>query len=162
MKKNIIITLILISIFSPLFTYAQDKNIKEINWMTFEEAIEANESEKKFIFIDVFTEWCGWCKKMDNSTFKDSEIVDYMNKHFYAVKLDAEQKEDINYKGNTFKFIDQGRRGYHELAAQLLQGSMSYPSFVILSPEEQINAIIKGYQDAASFKGSLEQGMNQK
>lgn len=139
---------------------AQDSEHKKINWMTFEEAIDANKKEKKYILIDVYTEWCGWCKRMDASTFKDSSIVNYVNKHFYAVKLDAEQKEDIEYKGNTFKFVDQGRRGYHELAARLLQGKMSYPSFVVLSKKEQINAIIKGYQDATTFKGSLKQAKN--
>lgn len=123
----------------------------EIKWLTFEEAIAKNKENPKPIFIDLYTDWCGWCKKMDASTFQDEEVVAYMSDNFYTVKFDAEQKEDVEYKGNTFKFVDQGRRGYHELAAGLLQGQMSYPSFVVLSQEEKIMQTIKGYRTSEQF-----------
>ena len=130
---------------------AQDDADKEINWITFEEAIALNKENPKPIFIDLYTDWCGWGKKMDQSTFKEKDVAAYMNENFYNVKFDAEQKEDVEYKGNTFKFVEQGRRGYHELAAGLLQGKMSYPSFVVLNKEEQIMQIIKGYQTSDRF-----------
>ena len=76
--------------------------------MTIEEAYAlttAEESPKK-IFIDVYTDWCGWCKRMDKATFQRPEVATYMNEHFYNVKFNAEQKEDIEILGNNFKFID--------------------------------------------------------
>ena len=114
----------------------------------FEEAVQKNELEPKKLFIDVYTDWCGWCKKMDASTFKDPKVIQEMNDNFYAVKLDAEQKEDIIFKGRTFKFIDQGRRGYHELAAALLNNKMSYPSFVLMSEEMEVIQPLPGYKSA--------------
>ncbi len=120
----------------------------KIEWMTWEEAIEKNDKNPKKIFIDVYTDWCGWCKRMDATTFKDKEVVNYMNEHFYSVKLDAEQKEDIVYKGHTFKYVANGRRGYHELAAALLENKMSYPSFVAMDEKVDRITIIPGYRQA--------------
>lgn len=68
---------------------------------------------------------------MDKATFQRPEVATYMNEHFYNVKFNAEQKEDIEILGNNFKFIAQGNRGYHELAAALLNGKMSYPRFYL-------------------------------
>lgn len=135
---------------------AQDETSKKVDWITFEEAIEKNKENPKPIFIDLYTDWCGWCKKMDQSTFTEKDVASYMNDNFYNVKFDAEQKEDVEYKGNTFKFVEQGRRGYHELAAGLLQGQMSYPSFVVLNKEEQIMQIIKGYRTSDQFLPMLK------
>ena len=91
--------------------------------MTWEEAVQkaSTEASPKKLFIDVYTDWCGWCKKMDKDTFQNAEVAAYMSENFYMVKLDAEQKEPIEFKGKTYNFVATGRRGYHELAAALLQ-----------------------------------------
>ena len=60
-----------------------------INWMTWDEANAANKVTPKKIFIDIYTDWCGWCKKMDKSTFQDASVIEALNKDFYAVKFDA-------------------------------------------------------------------------
>ncbi len=118
----------------------------EVQWMSWEEAIQAMEKEPRKLFVDVYTDWCGWCKRMDATTFSDPEVVSYLNENYYAIKLDAEQKPDITYKGQTFKFVASGRRGYHELAAALLQGKMSYPSVVYLNEQEQLITVSPGYK----------------
>lgn len=124
-----------------------------IVWMTWEEAIERsnNDPNPKKIFVDAYTDWCGWCKRMDATTFSHPKVAAYMNEHFYAVKLDAEQKEDIVYKDHTFKFVPSGRKGYHELAASLLQGKMSYPTVVFLDEEQRMLSPVPGYQPAEGF-----------
>ena len=124
----------------------------EIEWLTWEQAIEKLENgDKKKIFIDVYTDWCGWCKQMDKSTFQHPEIAKYMKENFHAVKLDAEGKDDIVFRDHTFKYVAQGRRGYHELAASLLQGRMSYPTVVFLDEEANLISPVPGYQPAESF-----------
>ncbi len=125
---------------------------QEINWMTIEEAEAASAEEPRKVIVDVYTDWCGWCKKMDNTTFANPVIAEYVNKNFYAVKLDAEQKDSINFKDHTFKFVAQGRRGYHELAAALLNGKMSYPNIVYMNEEMQVIQAVPGYQDAKNFE----------
>ena len=98
---------------------------EEVKWYTIEEAIRLASQEPRVLLIDVYTDWCGWCKRMDATTFSDPEVAAYMNNHFYPVKLNAEGKEDIVIGERTFKFVDNGRRGYHEMAAIVTKGRLS-------------------------------------
>ena len=130
-------------------TNAQEK----IQWMSIEEAyaLTLTESTPKKIFIDVYTDWCGWCKRMDKATFQNPEVAAYMNEHYYNVKFDAEQKESIEILGNTFEFVPQGNRGYHELAAALLNGKMSYPTVIFMNGKFEMLSPVPGYQEAGPF-----------
>lgn len=128
----------------------------QVNWLTFEEAVEANKKEPKKIFIDVYTDWCGWCKVMDKNTFNHPEIAAYLNENFYPVKLNAEQKEDIIFNGHTFKFVPTGGKGYHELAASLLNGKLSYPTVVFLDEEFSIIQPLPGYHKPEQFDPILK------
>lgn len=129
---------------------------EEIKWYTFEEAIKLSDKKPKKIFIDLYTDWCGWCKRMDQTTFKDPAVVKYMNANFYAVKFDAEQKAEVKYKDHTFKFFPSGNRGVHELAYSLLDGKLSYPSYVYLSEKQERITISPGYKTADSFIKELK------
>ena len=124
-----------------------------IQWMSWEEAVEkaAKDKNPKKIFVDIYTDWCGWCKRMDKDTFNHPEVSKYMNEHFYMVKLDGEGKEDINFKGKTYKFIPSGRKGYHELAAALMQGRLSYPTTVFLNEKFEMLSPVPGYQKPDAF-----------
>ncbi len=125
---------------------------KPIKWYTFEEAIALNAKSPKLIFIDVYTEWCGWCKKMDASTFADPKVAEYMNKNFYCVKLDAEQSEPINFMGQTYINPKAGeKRSTHQIAAVLLQNKMSYPSYVFMNEQNKILTVVKGYMTVENF-----------
>jgi thioredoxin-related protein len=128
-----------------------------VNWLTWDQAIKQLEADKaagkkgKKIFVDVYTDWCGWCKKMEKETFQQPKIAQYLNQHFYPVKLDAEQKADILFGGTTFKFIAQGNRGYHELAAALLDNKMSYPTVIFLNERVELMQRVPGYLDVPTF-----------
>ncbi|WP_373516513.1 thioredoxin family protein [Pricia sp.] len=126
---------------------------QEVEWISWSEAAELVSTEKnpKKIFIDVYTDWCGWCKKMDKDTFQNAEVAAYMAKNFYMVKLDGEGKEPIEYKGKTFKFVPQGRNGYHEFAATLMQGRLSYPTTIFLDEEMNMLSPVPGYQKPKPF-----------
>ena len=133
----------------------QEPPVEKINWLTWEEAVELNKENPKKIFIDVYTDWCGWCKRMDASTFSDSKVVKYVTDNFYAVKFDAEQKGDIEFNGHTFTFIKQGRRGVHTLAAALLDGRLGYPSVVYLNEKFERIATSPGYKGADAILKEL-------
>jgi len=152
----LLLALIVVSSFSISINDTPELE-KNVNWMTFEEAVETSKSAKaegktpKKIFIDIYTDWCGWCKKMDKNTFQHPKIATYLNEHFYPVKFNAEQKADVEYAGKTFKFIDKGRRGYHQLAAGLLKGKMSYPSVIFMNEDLELIQRVSGYQDVSRF-----------
>jgi thioredoxin-related protein len=124
--------------------------------MTWEEAAAANEKNPKKIFVDVYTEWCGWCKKMDQTTFTDPSVVELMTKDFYAVKLDAEQLETIHWRDMDFKWTPGGRGGTNKLAYELLDGAMSFPSFVLLDSAYARIAISPGYKTGDAFLKELK------
>lgn len=122
-----------------------------VKWMTFEEAVQKSKTEKRKIFIDVYTDWCGWCKVMDKKTFNDPAVAKLLNEKFYPVKFNAEQREDIVFNGHTFKFIESGGRGVHQLAAALLSNQLSYPTVVFLDEEFRIIQPLPGYRQAPEF-----------
>ncbi|MCR9225856.1 MAG: DUF255 domain-containing protein [Flavobacteriaceae bacterium] len=139
---------LLFLVFTSVSVQAQD-----INWISWEEAVELSKTDTKpkKIFVDVYTDWCGWCKKMDQNTFQNPEVSKYMQDNFYMVKMDAEGKDPIVYQGKTFKYVPSGRRGYHELAAALLQGKMSYPTVVFLDESLNMLSPVPGYQQVEPF-----------
>ncbi len=144
------------------FTYienngeAEGTGGKNVKWYTWDEAVKANKKEKKKFFVDIYTTWCGPCKMMDARTLENPEVAAYLNKHFYPVKLDAEQKGDIVYNGHTFKWVKGGRRGVHTLAYSLLDGKMSYPSLVFLNEKEERIMISKGFKKKDDFMKELK------
>lgn len=129
----------------------QEPQAGAVKWMTFEEAIEASKTEKRKIFIDVYTDWCGWCKVMDKSTFSEGNVAKMLNEKFYPVKFNAEQRADVVFAGHTFKFIPSGNSGVHELAAALLKNQMSYPTVVFLDENFAMIQPLPGYQKAPEF-----------
>lgn len=148
---------LLLSVFSILgLVSASPEKTPAIEWMSWEEMVVAQEEEPRKVVVDIYTDWCGWCKKMDKEVFGHETITAIINEHFYAVKLDAEQKEDITFQDYTFKFVPNGRRGYHELAASLLDGKMSYPTIIYLDEGIQIITRVPGYQDVKSEEVILQ------
>ena len=101
-----IVLFFVIVLFGSFSFPTMELNTEHIEWITFEEAIKRNEKKPKKLLIDLYTDWCGWCKKMDKDTYENSKIAAYVNKHYYAVKFNAEQKEDVQYDGHTFKYIN--------------------------------------------------------
>ncbi len=114
-----------------------------LNWISFEEAVALQAKAPKKILIDVYTDWCGWCKKMDKHTYTDESVIKNLSDNYYLVRLNAEQKEDIIYKDKTFKFKSEYKA--NELAVSLLNGQMSYPSTVFLDENMNLLTVVPGY-----------------
>lgn len=128
---------------SGVTIHAQNK----IRWMTMEEALKKSEVKPRKIFIDVYTKWCGWCKKMEETTFSEDKIAKYINENFYAVKFDAEYKEKIIFDGQTYSFQKAYPKGYHELAYELLGGKLKLPSVIIIDEELKVLQSIDGFMN---------------
>lgn len=124
----------------------------KINWLTWEQALQKSKIQKKKLLVDVYTDWCGWCKRMDAATFQQEHIAKYVNEHYYAIKFDAEQKEDIVFNGKSYKFVKNGKRGYHELAAEITRGRLSYPTIVFLDENQSVIQPVPGYKSPEQFE----------
>ncbi len=149
-STHIILSVLLVFFFSSQSQKVQAQS--DVDWLTWEEAVEKSKVEKKKIFVDIYTDWCGWCKKMTRMTFNDPVIANYLNRNFYPVKFNGESKETIEFKEKEYKFIKSGRRGYHELAAWLMRGKMGYPTVVFLDEEFKIIQPIPGFLPSEKFE----------
>ncbi|MFD0837341.1 thioredoxin family protein [Mariniflexile aquimaris] len=123
---------------------------QEINWVSLEKAIELQKKTPKKIMMDVYTNWCGPCKMLDKNTFRNADVVKYVNANYYAVKFNAEGNEKVNYKGKSYTNpgykpeLVNSRNSAHELS-RLLQ-IQAYPTIVFLDEKGDVIAPIRGYQ----------------
>ncbi|MDR1681416.1 MAG: DUF255 domain-containing protein [Prevotellaceae bacterium] len=117
-----------------------------LKWYTIDEVLGLASKNPKKIFIDVYTDWCGWCKVMDRQTFTDPRVAAYLTANFYPVKFNAEQKTDVVFDDKTYSFRPEYRA--NELAVALLQGKMSFPTTVYMNTTGQLLSVVPGFQKA--------------
>ena len=140
MTKKTFLLLILGAFFFNIST------AQKVKWYTFTEAVKLNEKEPRKILIDVYTDWCHWCKVMDDQTFSDAAIAEILNEKYYPVKFNAERTDEVVFQGRTFKNTGEGRRPPHELAVAMLNGKLSYPSIVFMNEKNQLITAVPGFQ----------------
>lgn len=126
-----------------------------VNWLSWEQGMKKSEEQPKKFIVDLYTEWCGWCKKMDATTFHDPFIVGYINDNYIAIKFDAEQKNSIIFKNVEYAFTKGARRGYHALAAKMTNGQLRYPTIVFLDENADVIQAIPGFQDESTLEKIL-------
>lgn len=148
MKKSILLFFIALLLFTGK-SFSQEK----IKWYTFNEATELCKKKPKKIFIDVFTDWCGWCKEMENKTFSNQIIASYMNKYFYPVKFNAEGSDTLVWNDKKYYNPVPGKRGStHQLVYALMQGQIGYPCFIIMNEKIEKLTSIMGFRTAKQFE----------
>jgi thioredoxin-related protein len=140
---------IIVGVFLLFSTPAVWAQSSKINWISLEEAYAKVQTAPKKVLVDVYTDWCGWCRVMDQKTFSDAAVVNYVNENYYAVKFNAESKKEVKLGGTTYKFNASNR--VHEAAVALLQGKMSYPSIVYLDEKFGMIQPVPGYMEAKPF-----------
>lgn len=122
------------------------EQIVEVKWYTIEEAEKLNKVKPKKFLIDVYTDWCGWCKKMDKGTFTNPVIAQMLNEYFYPVKFNAETSDTVTFNGAKYINLNRGNKSTHPLALSLLGWRMSYPSIVYLTEHLEYLGPMPGYK----------------
>ena len=145
-KSFLILTLSLVLSYGA---YAQEG----IKWLSWEEALELHsETEKKF-FVDIYTDWCLWCSKMEKSTLSDPKIVDYINENYYPIHFNAEDKQELIFDNKLYKPIKSfGKRATHELAIEIMNGNIGYPTIVFIDENLKVIQPIQGFQDVKTLE----------
>lgn len=152
MRKLGIALMVLVFITSLHNTCFANGDSTEVKWLSWPEAMELYKQEKRKILIDVYTDWCGWCKRMDQVTFQHPEIAVYINRNFYPVRFNAEGAEDLEYKGQVYRAVKSGKREYHEFANELLKGRFSFPTMVFMDEDLELIQSIIGFKTPRQFE----------
>lgn len=152
MKK--VIGFIIIFVMAVSAFSFNDPGKTDINWISIKELNEMYSKNPKPILLDVYTDWCGWCKHMDKTTYKDEKLVKYINEHYYAVKLNAESSDSIFFNNKTYGYKKKYKS--NELAEYLLYGQMSFPTTVFLPTIDAKPAPLPGFQSAKDMEAPLK------
>jgi len=147
---------------APAVNEPVKKPVEEtIEWLSIEEAVEKNKLAPRKILVDVYTDWCGWCKRMMATTYADENVAAYINRNFYPVKFDAEGKDTVMFQGKKYSPVSNAPRTTHPLAAELLQGNMMYPTTLFMNnynadkPEFAFKLLVPGYLDQKKLEPFL-------
>lgn len=126
---------------------------------TFEEIEGLQQVQKLKIIVFIHTDWCQFCQRMQQTTFKNQEIIEKLNSDFYFIDFNAEEKRDIVFNNQTFKYQPTGNNvGVHELALQLgtMNNQIVYPVLCVLNEKNEIILQYNSYLSPSDFKLLLE------
>ena len=109
-----------------------------VNWQPdYDKAVAQAKQEKKLVMVDVYTDWCGWCKKLDRDVYSDAAVAEKLSKNFLAVKVNPEKSQ---------------RGG--ELAKKF--GTRGFPHIVFVDGDGNKISEIGGYLPASDFSNFLD------
>jgi uncharacterized protein YyaL (SSP411 family) len=144
--KNILLA------FLAFLLYSSFTNVgKELKWLDWNTGYPLAKKTNKIILVDAYTDWCGWCKKMDRDTYTDTKIIETLNKDFIIVKFNPEIA-DVEYN------LDGVKMSGRELFAQLTQGkSTGFPTTYFIQPNKKQIQVAAGYLGPEDFLKVLDQ-----
>lgn len=152
MRKYLSFLLLTIAV-SLLFAFRFEKKKSKMQWQNVEQTSQQYQIEKKPIIIDLYTDWCHYCKVMDETIYANDSVSNYIAQHFYASKLNAEDKKDLVWMGKKYKYVAKYK--VHELAILLTKGSLVYPTTIIIPPTGE-PLIIGGAQPINEIESYLK------
>lgn len=118
----------------------------QLKWYSFDEGLAKAKIENKHVLIDVYTDWCSWCKVMDQKTYSDPDVVKYLNAKFILIKLNPEKDGQVTYNGKKYS------------AAQFSQGIgvNGYPATAFFESDAKMVTLVPGFIQAEEFLNIIQ------
>lgn len=140
--------LLLLSLVFTACSFRTDKP-DELKWLSWNEGYPLALKKNKIAVVDIYTDWCGWCKRMDKDTYSKQNVIDEMQKNFVAIKLNPEDN-------STPYLLDSLKLQGAQLMSMLTGGAGSgYPTIVFIYPKDKKVTYQPGYQTAEQFLETL-------
>ncbi|WP_372473767.1 thioredoxin family protein [Capnocytophaga sp. ARDL2] len=132
----------------------------QIKWMSMSEALSAQKKNKKPIFLDAYTVWCGPCKMLDKQTFSDEAFAKFINDNYNPVKFNAEGNEEFSFQGKAYKnpgyqeARKNSRNSVHEFTLAI--GVRAYPTMMVIDQNGKVIKNIMGVRPADELMKELK------
>ena len=123
------------------FTLAGRAAAADAGWMSWNAGLKRAAEKQRPVLVDVYTDWCGWCKRMDRDVYARPDVRDYLAQHFVAIRLNAESAEATSYEG----------RQYNGRTLAMRFGISGYPTTIFLRPNGEHLVNVPGYVAADQF-----------
>lgn len=133
---RVIITFLGMIFFGCSYSFAQ-----QVNWITFDELPQKMRDNPRPVLVFIHTDWCKFCAMQESNTFTNKEVVKALSENVYALRLNAEEKDDIVFLNRKYAYKPTGTgSGYHELAELLgkEKGVLNFPTTLLLSDALEI------------------------
>lgn len=132
----------------------------EVEWYAFDDGVTAAKSEGKHIMVDVYTDWCGWCKKLERETYADYAVRSILKESYVSVKLKGDSGKKLRVKGQSAQYgtqtllqfvsTDEPSISEQNLTRGVLRIA-GFPTILFLSPDGRMITKLPGFHDARSF-----------
>lgn len=137
--------LALIALASPALAQQQGPASAGLQWSTLEQAAKSAKAAKKGVFVMVYADWCGYCHKMDATTFRDPNVIARINASFIPAKLNGES-------GNS---LTLGKRTLTENQWAMEQGVQGFPALVVMDSKSRVVVQYPGFLSAPQARQFL-------
>ncbi len=127
---------------------------EKINWMDMNELTAQLETQSKPVLIDLYTNWCYWCKVMDKKTYTNTKVIEYIRDHFYPVKLNAESRDIITWKEKQYNYNDNYK--INDFAFYATSGQPGFPTTIIIPDEHAEPISIPGFLEPKEIEPILK------
>ena len=155
MQKVTVAILLLFGLVLALSSWSGHVESKgKVNWVGLQEAEARAKKENKPVLIDLYTDWCGWCKVMDKQTYSHEKVAEYINTHFIPVKLDAETRNALQWKGKSYTYNASYKVNMY--AVYLTEGQLSFPTTVIIPADDTRPQAIPGFLEPKDIESLLK------
>ena len=135
------VAVVLALLFASPASAAATGSTSGVRWRSWNEGLREAAASNRPVLVDVYTDWCGWCRRMDRDVYARKDVEAYLSKRFVPIKLNAESRTSASYQGKA--------QTLRSIALRF--GVSGYPTSVFLRPDGQHLGNMDGYIPADRF-----------